>query len=47
MGTFALSGPSTASYTGTFATPEPSTLVLLSASLLGLMGMGLRKKRLA
>lgn len=50
-GVFALSGPSTASYTGSFtqvsAVPEPSTLVLLSTSLLGLLGAGLRKKPLA
>jgi hypothetical protein len=46
-GTFALSGPSTSSYAGTITTPEPSTLVLLSTSLLGLMGMGLRKSLLA
>lgn len=47
-GVFALSGPSTASYTGAFVTtPEPSTLALLGVSLLGLVGIGLRKKRLA
>ena len=46
-GTFALSGPSTASYIGTFTVPEPSTVELIIASLLGLMGMDLLKKRLA
>lgn len=42
--------PSTGSYVGMVTTPvttpEPSTLLLLSASLLGLMGLGARKKRL-
>jgi len=50
-GTFALNGSSTGTYTGSFAqvsaVPEPSTLVLLSTSLVGLMGLGLRKRRLA
>lgn len=46
-GVFALSGPSASSYTGTLTTPEPSTLALLCAGLLGLVGMGVRKKQLA